>query len=116
MCVIPAAAVGPVPVFVRVYGLTPGASYRFRVVANGQGGVGYGSDEAFTTLPPFSEGLSARAAASGTAAAQASAARSMATLLAKQLARYGRTARIGRLLKKGSFRALFRAPAAGRVS
>jgi hypothetical protein len=112
----PPAATGHVPVFVRVYGLTPGAGYHFRAVAQGQGGVGYGSDEAFTTLPPFSfdEGSAPRAGISR-GAARTTARQAMAALIAKQLERYGRTAKIGKLLKRGTFSALFRAPASGRV-
>ena len=49
----PPTAVGFVPVFARVYGLTPGTTYHFRIVAAGEGGTAAGADGTFTTLPPL---------------------------------------------------------------
>jgi Bacterial Ig-like domain len=109
----PAEGLAPVGVFARVYGLDAASIYHFRLVMIGEGGAAYGADEAFTTLPPwlFEEGS---ALAAGDVLG-ASATR-LEPLIATQLARYERTVHVVLLLRRGMFKALFRAPTAGKAT
>jgi hypothetical protein len=107
----PPSATTAVPVFARIYGLTPGATYHFRIAAVGEGGASAGSDETFATLPPRpGQGESSAQGGSG---ARGVAAGALAELIAAQLTPHGRGARIGALLRSGVFRGQFRAPEPG---
>ena len=99
--------------------MTPGATYHLRIVAVGEGGTGYGEDETFTTLPAWSFGEegsphAATPATSGPSNAPSLTASGIVASIAKQLTSE-RTARIGRLLRSGVFKTVFKAPAAGRA-
>ncbi len=114
----PAADTSAVPVFARIFGLRASTTYHFRVVAVGEGGTAVGTDQTFTTLPPYSfpeEGSRAAKAAS-TAKRSASgvlSAKQLKTLIAQQLGRLWRTAHIDDALKNWRFRINFKAPEAG---
>jgi hypothetical protein len=111
----PPSGTAPVPVFVRIYGLSPGTSYHFRVVAVGEGGTGEGADQTFTTLPPwtFSEAGSSGARTAPSNVSASMSAGEVALLIAGELIPRGRAARIASMLRSGVFKALFRAPEAG---
>ncbi len=47
---LPGEGESPVPVSAHISGLTPGATYHFRIVAGSPGGTSYGADQTFTTL------------------------------------------------------------------
>jgi len=107
----PRAAVGFVPVFIRIYGLKPGTTYHYRVVASSEGGTAAGPDKTFVTPeepltgkpPPTSDPSGpSKSAASG-----------VASFFAAQLRPMGKTAQIGILLKNGLFAQRFKAPEAG---
>jgi len=110
----PPSSTAAVPVFARIYGLSPGTTYHFRIVAVGEGGTAYGDDQTFSTQAPwgFNEGgpsgpSPAVQSGSGTAAG------GVAALITRQLAPLGRIARIGSLLRAEVFRARFSSPEAG---
>jgi hypothetical protein len=107
----PPAETAIVPVFARIYGLSPGATYHFRIVAVGEGGTGEGADATFTTLPPRSGEAASRGSSPGGVAAGG-----MAALIARQLAPRGRAARLTALSTSGLFRQRFKAPAPGRAA
>ena len=113
----PPSGTTTVPVFARIYGLSPATTYHFRLVATGEGGTGVGSDGTFTTLPPFSFGDEGQA---GNGVAHATARkisrRRLAELITAQLRRHGRQARIASLLSSGRFKGRFAAPEAGTAS
>jgi hypothetical protein len=111
----PPSGTAPVPVFVRIYGLSPGTSYHFRIVAVGEGGTGEGADETFTTLPPwtFGEAGSSGARTAPSNASGGMSAGEIAALIAGELIPRGRAARIASMLRSGVFKALFTAPEAG---
>jgi Bacterial Ig-like domain len=116
----PPSGTTAVPVFARIYALSPSTTYHFRIVALGEGGTAAGADQTFTTLPPwvFNEGVSAGGHASvqsGSQSAHGSAASGVLAFIARQLKPRGRTARIDALLTTGVFSALFKAPGAGRA-
>jgi hypothetical protein len=113
MSAFPPAETGVVPVFARIYGLSPGVTYHFRIVAVGEGGTGAGAEATFTTLPPRGaeaasrgRGVSPRAAAAG----------GVAAFIARQLAPHGRAARLTALIRSGAFKQLFKAPGPGRAA
>jgi hypothetical protein len=117
----PPSGTAAVPVFARIYGLRPGTTYHFRIVAAGEGGTGDGADETFTTLAPWifnEEGSSGAAASaqSGSGNPRGMAAGGVAALIARQLKPHGRTARIAALLRSGVFKAPFKAPEAGTAA
>ena len=105
----PPAAVGDVPVFIRIYGLTPGTTYHYRVLASSEGGTGTGADETFTTLPS----LAAPVEPPKQSTASSSTGVGVAGFFAAQLKPTGKSARIGALLKAGLFKQRFKAPEAG---
>jgi hypothetical protein len=114
----PADGIAAVPVFARIYGLRPATTYHFRVAAVGEGGTGDGTDETFTTLPPwiFNEATASGARPSppsAPASARGVAAGAIAGLIARQLTPHGQAARIAALLRSGVFKARFTAPGAG---
>jgi hypothetical protein len=114
----PPSGIAAVPVFARIYGLSPATTYHFRVGATGEGGTGDGTDQTFTTLPPW---IFNEASASGVrpsapsvpGSARGRAAGALAGIIARQLTLRGQAARIAALLRSGVFRARFRAPEAG---
>ena len=108
----PPAGTRAVPVFVRIYGLSAGTGYHFRIVAVGEGGTGTGGDATFTTQPPW---LFGEEGAAGAPSRQANAADApdAAARIARQLRPAGRAARIATLLGSGVFKARFTAPAPG---
>jgi hypothetical protein len=108
----PREARGAVQVFVRIYGLTPGAGYHYRIVAIGEGGRAAGADETFTTLPPWPQEAQPGTPAVASAGATV---RAVAARIAAQLRPRGRGARIASLLRNGGFRQLLAVPAAGRA-
>jgi hypothetical protein len=112
----PPGGIAAVPVFARIYGLSPGTTYHFRVVAVGEGGTGDGTDQTFTTLPPwiFNE-ASASAVRPSAPSAPGSARRGagLAGIIARALTPHGQAARIAALLRSGVFKARFQAPEAG---
>jgi hypothetical protein len=117
----PPNGIAAVPVFARIYGLSPGTTYHFRVVAIGEGGTGDGADETFTTLPPwiFNEAFASGARASAPSApgsARGVAAGGVARLIARQLTVHGHATRIAALLRRGVFKARFKAPEAGMTA
>lgn len=117
MNAFPPTGTGLVPVFARIYGLSPSTTYHFRTVAVGEGGTGDGADQSLTTQAPisFDEQNAARTPppTSPPSSGNVTAARAVAAQIAKQLTALGRASRIGVLLKTGVLRAAFRAPEAG---
>jgi large repetitive protein len=114
----PAAGTTAVPVFARVFALTPSTTYHFRVVAIGEGGEADGSDETLTTgaAPDFGEGgATGSAAGKGQSAAEVAAAKAAAAI-AKASAPRGGAARISSLLRRGAFLARVRAARGGRAT
>jgi len=114
----PPSGTAVVPVFARIYGLSPGTTYHFRIVSVGEGGTGTGADATFTTQPPWifnAEGSPGATplAPSGPTKPSGVTARRVAALIAAQLTPRGRNARIAALLRGGVFRAQFKAPEAG---
>jgi hypothetical protein len=120
MTAFPASATAAVPVFARIFGLTPSTSYHFRIAVVGEGGTAYGEDATFTTEAPFSfdEQTATRppAPTSTTVARHGVAASRIAALIAKQLTIPARRETIARLLKRGRFMMPFAAPEAGTVA
>jgi hypothetical protein len=117
----PPSGTDAVPVFARIYGLRPGTSYHFRVVAQGEGGTGVGGDETFTTLPPFvfneaSPPVGRPSAPSASSSARATITAAALGRIARQLTPRGRAASIAALLRSGGFRARFTAPYAGTMA
>src|ERR1700704_1652657 len=113
MSAFPPAETGVVPVFARIYGLSPGVTYHFRIVAVGEGGTGAGAEATFTTLPP----RGAEAASRGRGVPpRAAAAGGVAAFIARQLAPHGRAARLTALIRSGAFKQLFKAPGPGRAA
>jgi hypothetical protein len=110
----PESATSPVPVFARIYGLTPNTTYHLRVVAAGEGGSALGADTSFTTLAPyvFNEG----SAGAGAAPPTKPAAGGVAAYIASLLTPHGGAARIRALLRSGLFALRFKAPGAGAAS
>jgi hypothetical protein len=113
MSAFPAAETSVVPVFARIYGLRPGVTYHFRIVAVGEGGTGAGADATFTTLPPRGEEAASRG---GHVSPRGTAAGGIAAFIARQLAPRGRAARLTALTRSGAFKQLFRAPGPGRAA
>ncbi len=119
----PHASTTLVPVFVRIFGLTPSTTYHFRVAVVGEGGTASGADQTFTTQEPFRFDESdppgaappAPAVTAKTAAAAVPAG-AVEALIAKQLAASWRGATIVGLLRKGVFKATFKAPEAGTAA
>ena len=106
----PPTAVGFVPVFIRIYGLTPGTVYHYRVVAASEGGTGDAADATFTTLPPLSTPEPPKPPPGN------SGVNAVASFFAAQLKPTGKGAKIGALLKAGLYRQRFKAPGAGTAS
>ena len=114
----PPAATAAVPVFVRIFGLTPSTTYHYRIVAVGEGGTSYGADATFTTLPPFvfpEEGAPRVAPASShrSSATRGIAADRLLALIAKQLRARHQIASTSSLLRNGGYRTPFDAPEPG---
>lgn len=114
----PPAATAAVPVFVRIFGLTPSTTYHYRIVAVGEGGTSYGADATFTTLPPyvFPEEAAPRVAPASShrsTGAKGIAADRLLALIAKQLRARHQIATISSLLRNGGYRAPFDAPEPG---
>ena len=107
----PAASVGAVAVFARVYGLHPATNYHVRIVAVGEGGTGVGADSTFKTLDPIV--FPGAATTTPVSVASKVATGATAGFFAAQLIPRGRGAKIGELLKNGFFKQRFRAPQAG---
>jgi hypothetical protein len=106
-----------VPVFARVFDLSPSTTYHFRIVAVGEGGTATGSDQTFSTRAPiFNEVEGGELPPSGPAPAHAHGAGGVLSFLAAQLIPSGRRAAIGALLRSGSFAQRFRAPQAGAAT
>ena len=104
----PSEATGFVPVFIRIYTLTPGTTYHYRVSATGEGGTASGADMTFTTLPPLPKAETPPPpAASGLGQTEVKA------FFAEELGPHGSTARIGTILKKGLYSEAFKGPEAG---
>jgi hypothetical protein len=106
----PEAATVAVPVFVRIYGLSPATTYHFRLVAVGEGGSAYGADETFTTQPPWQSGEAGRG---GVSASRSQAAGEVAALIARALTPRGRAARIAAVLRSGGSKAAIKLTQAG---
>jgi hypothetical protein len=104
----PPAAVGFVPVFIRIYGLTPNTTYHYRVIAEGEGGTGVGPDMTFNTLPP----LSAPPPETGSSPTPTGKS-AVASFFSAQLKPAGKGAKIGALLRSAGYRLSFKAPGAG---
>jgi hypothetical protein len=106
--------------YARVFRLTPGTAYFFRVIAENEGGKGNAgvAEGEFRTAdrpneeppPPKQETLPAKTSSSGVSQA------TIASLLLKQLAPSGKGAKIANLLKLGFYKELLKAPAAGNVA
>ncbi len=119
----PPASTAAVPVFVRIYGLRPGTTYHFHVIASDEGGAGEGVDQTFTTLPavtfdhvdPPAVASSSRGgpSAGGSADTHAALSGNLLTRLAAQLMLPGRAATIAGLLRAKTFRARLSAPEPG---
>jgi Bacterial Ig-like domain len=102
----------PVPVFARIYGLTPSTVYHFRISAAGGGGTAQGADATFTTLTSVladEEGSPSSRAPAGISAA------ALAGMIAGQLAPHGRAARIAAIVRRGGFIARLKSPEAGEA-
>jgi hypothetical protein len=113
----PPSSTTTVPVFARIFGLIPATTYHFRLVSVGEGGTGVGSDDSFTTLPPFSFGEEGQAG-KGVAHAKARgiSRRRLATLITAQLRLHARRAHVASLLRGRAFRGRFAAPEAGTAA
>ena len=109
----PEAATGYVPVFIRIYGLSPTTIYHYRVVATGEGGTGYGADETFTTLVEEGFGPAKQGTTTSSSSSSDQPKAGTAAFFAAQLTPTGKAARIGALLKNGLFKQQFKAPEAG---
>jgi hypothetical protein len=103
--VFPRAAVGFVPVFIRVYGLVPATTYHYRVLATGEGGTGSGTDRTFTT--------EAEAGQEHAAAPPPPAKGGVAGLLTQRLVPSGSSAKIGAILRNGGYKQRISASGAG---
>ena len=101
-------------VYARLFGLSPGTTYYFRLVAENEGAKAAAQEGSFTTAPALSSPKSitppAKAAATGPSSSE------LAALIAKQLAPSGRAAAISALLRHGVFSAPFKAPEAGTAT
>ncbi len=107
----PAEATGFVPVFIRIYTLTPGTVYHYRVVATGEGGTAAGADNTFTTLPPLPKPVTPPPTPkAGLGASEVKA------FFAEELGPHGKAARIGAILKKGLYSQAFKGPEAGTAT
>jgi hypothetical protein len=111
----PPEANGLVPVFIRIYGLTPNATYHYRVAATGEGGSAAGADQTFTTPPaegsaPSSHGPPPTGKSSGPSSTE------VASYFAQQLAPRGKAARIGMLLKSGQYKMAITSHEAGTMT
>jgi Bacterial Ig-like domain len=113
MSAFPPAETAVVPVFARIYGLSPGVTYHFRIVAVGEGGTGEGVAATFTTLPPRSDETASRGRQ---VSPRGTAAGGVVALIARQLAPRGRAARLTALIRSGAFKQLFKAPGPGRAA
>jgi hypothetical protein len=106
-----------VSVYARIFGLSPGTTYYYRLLAENEGGKGkYGDQEgAFTTSPALSTAKPGPTTTATTSSVPppGPSTSEVATLIAKQLIPSGRTAAISSLLKHGLFGAVFKAPEAG---
>jgi hypothetical protein len=114
----PPGGTAAVPVFARIFGLSPATAYHFRIVAVGEGGVGVGADQTFTTLPAFAfpeEAPRKPKAASAPARTHTIGTARLSALIARQLVRPGRGMSIVTLLRSGGVRVRFSAPEAGTV-
>jgi IPT/TIG domain/Bacterial Ig-like domain len=111
------STIGQVSVFVRIYGLSPNTTYHERIVAVGEDGTAEGADETFTTRPEEEEEGSGSATAarvpSSNGPARAAGSGGVAAFFADQLIPSGRAARIGALLRTGTYSQRLRAPEAG---
>jgi hypothetical protein len=120
MSAFPPAATAAVPVFVRIFGLTPSTTYHFRLAVVGEGGTARGDDAIFTTDAPFSfdEHPTTRPATTTTTttATHGVAASRVAALIANQLTVPRRRGAISALLARGTFAMQFSAPEAGTVA
>jgi hypothetical protein len=104
---------GYVPVFIRIYGLSPTTIYHYRVVATGEGGTGYGEDKTFTTLVEEGFGPAEQGATTSSSSSSDEPKAGTAAFFAAQLTPAGKAARIEALLKNGLFKQQFKAPEAG---
>ena len=95
-----------VPVFIRIYGLSPTTVYHYRVVARGEGGTGEGEDKTFTTLAeePFSTPGQHGAGPAPSSSSSGQPKGGVAAFSASQLKPTGKAANIGALLKNGFFK------------
>jgi len=102
------AATGFVPLFIRIYGLRPGTTYHYRVVAANEGGTAVGADRTFTTLSePV---LPKQTNQEPTPTVE------VAGLYAAQLKPAGKGSLIGALLHNGLYAQSFKAPEAGTAA
>jgi hypothetical protein len=104
---------GYVPVFIRIFGLSPTTVYHYRVVATGEGGTGYGADETFTTLVEEGFGPAEQSATTSSSSSSDQPKAGVAAFFAHQLAPTGKSASIPTLLKSGMYRLKLAAPEAG---
>ncbi len=109
----PPEATGFVPVFSRVYFLTAGTTYHYRVVATGEGGTASGADMTFTTLPPLPKGETTPPPAPAAVGLGESEVRAF---FAEELGPHGSAARIGTILRKGLYAQTMKAPEAGTAT
>ena len=95
---------GYVPVFIRIFGLSPTTVYHYRVVATGEGGTGYGEDKTFTTLVEEGFGPAEQGATTSSSSSSDQPKAVVAAFFAHQLAPTGKSASIPTLLKSGNYR------------
>ncbi len=107
---------GYVPVFIRIYGLSPTTIYHYRVVATGEGGTNYGEDKTFTTLVEEGFGPAEQGATTSSSSPSNQPKAGVAAFFAQQLAPTGKAAKIGTLLKTGLFKEKLKAPEAGTAT
>ena len=93
--------------FIRIYGLTPGTVYHYRVVAASEGGTGDAGGR------DVHDAAAAEPARTAQAAAGQIRRERVASFFAAQLKPTGKGAKIGALLKAGLYRQRFKAPAGG---
>jgi hypothetical protein len=108
----PPLAVSFVPVFIRIYGLKPGTTYHYRVVASSEGGTAAGADNTFTT-PEEPPRTGKPSAPSDPSAPTGTPSSGVGGFFAEQLNPTGKTAKIGLLLKNGLFEQRVKAPEPG---
>ena len=112
LTVWPSGGTSAVPVFARIFGLSPNTTYHVRLVAVDEGGIGTSADETFTTPgEPSNERLEVHPSTAGHSVGKTAG--GVAAWLAAQLNPPVRATTIALLLKRGVYDERFKAPESG---